>query len=90
MSWSVQLIAKPQKVVEALDAQSEKEQGQCKLEFDAALPHLKALVLENFNDSPGNEPVIHLVASGSGCVWNGKETQRSCGVKIEPVYGVLV
>lgn len=38
MSWSIKLVGKPAKVVEALDAESAKLSGQCKAEYDAALP----------------------------------------------------
>ena len=93
MSWSVSLIGKPQNVASALDAHSTKLRGQCKLEFDAALPNLKGLVLENFvgaDKSNYCEPVVILEASGSGCGIGGEQVHRSCIVSLKTNYCTLV
>jgi hypothetical protein len=88
MSWSVQFIGKPEKVVEALNAQSETMKtysGDSKAEFDAALPHLVALVNENF----GTGYPVKLVASGHG-VSGGDKPNRQLTVSLEVIYGLLV
>lgn len=36
MSWSVSFLGKPDKVVEALELESTKQTGQCKIEYDDA------------------------------------------------------
>ena len=84
MSWSVQFIGKPEKVVEALTEQSEKISGESKVEYDTALPHLIALVKENF----GSGYAIKLVASGRGSM--GEKPSRQLTVSIELIYGLLV
>ena len=87
MSWSVYYMGKPAKVAEALTAYSGQLSGQSKDEYDAALPHLAALVNQNF----GNEgELIKIAASGHGTIVNGEPTQNHCSVEITSVYGVLV
>lgn len=92
MSWSVSLIGKPANVVKALEAESAKFTDQSKVEYDAALPHLVGLVQQNFvaDESGYVEPTIKLDAAGSGYSRDGKQLQRSCRVKIEPLYTKLV
>lgn len=96
MSWSICLIGSPANVAKALDEQSVRETGQCKIEFDAALPHMKALVLENFQTmgEPYCQPIIHLEASGhgsaSGPLDDLKQIDRNCTVSIKAQYGKLV
>jgi hypothetical protein len=87
MSWSITLIGKPENIATALTAQSEKFDGQTKIEFDAALPHLVGLVSQNFANIT---PVLKLEASGHGYATNGEQVQRTCLVKIESLYGQLV
>jgi hypothetical protein len=87
MSWSVSVIGKPANVCAELGKQSEALNGQSKIEFDAALPHLLALVKENFGSI---EPTIHLRASGHGSAQEGKQVQRTCSVSIEPTWTKLV
>lgn len=86
MSWSISFIGKPEKVVEALNANSEKLSDNSKIEYDAALPHLVALVNENF----GNDYPVKLAASGSGYSVNGEQKNRNLTVSLEVVYGLLV
>jgi hypothetical protein len=97
MSWSITVIGKPENVVAALEAQSAKESGQCKIEFDDALPHLVGLVRQSFNEKPEFTPMVRLEASGSGCASSDsnapgvmRQTSRSCQVKIEQFYAKLV
>lgn len=94
MSWSVSLLGTPTAVAAALDAQSGSLSGASKDEFDAALPHLKALVLQNYlsDSAPGGytAPLIDLDASGSGSSAQGKDFQRSCTVSVKPVWKKLL
>jgi hypothetical protein len=78
----------PEKVAKALEEHGTRLQGQSKAEYDAAFPHLIALVNENFNKK--SSAFIKMSANGSGTTDNGEEIQRSCSVSIENIYGVLV
>lgn len=83
MSWSAYYIGTPDKLVEALQKQSESLIGNSKAEFDAALPHITAMIQQNKGkDKP---PVLNLAASGSA--YDG---QSSCIVKIENLGSVLL
>jgi len=88
MSWSISLIGRPDKIAAALQEQSGKLTGQSKLEFDDALPHLTALVGQNFAvDGNGYLlPLVKLEASGSGTAKGEQQVVRSCTVKVEPIY----
>jgi hypothetical protein len=92
MTWSVSFIGKPEAVVGALEKESDKLTGQCKVEFDAAKPLLVGLVKENFaaEGSGYTQGMIRLEASGSGACRDGKQLQRSCQVKLEQFWGTLV
>jgi hypothetical protein len=86
MSWSVNFIGKPEKVVEALNAQSKTiTDVNSKAEYDAALPHLVALVKETHGSGYG----VKLAASGSGYTGGDKPT-RQLAVNLEIIYGLLV
>jgi hypothetical protein len=85
MSWSIQFIGKPEKVVEALQKQSETMNGDSKVEYDAALPHLVGIVKENF----GFDTLLKIVASGHGYS-TGDKPNRTLTVNIESIYGVIV
>lgn len=83
MSWSAYYIGTPEKLVEALQKQSESLSGNCKAEFDAALPHITGLIQQNKGkDKP---PILNLASSGSA--YDG---QSSCIVKIENLGSALV
>lgn len=88
MSWSISFFGKPEKVVEALEAHSEKiGSGVSKDEYDKALPNMVALVKQNF----GNEQqLIEISASGHGYVVEGVPQNGNCSVTIKSVYGLLV
>ncbi|MGD9644298.1 MAG: hypothetical protein AB7U73_01210 [Pirellulales bacterium] len=100
MSWSFNAIGKPELIAQALEQESAKLSGQCKLEFDDALPHLTSLLRQNFaqHGSGYHEPLIEFSASGSGSaksVPDGdtvktEQMQRSCSVTIKPLYGRLL
>lgn len=95
MSWSVLLIGTPANIAKALEDESAKLDGQSKIEFDAAKPHLAALVLENFaNAEPYITPLVQLEAGGHGYATgtpdNTQQVYRTIQVKITPLYGRLV
>ena len=77
MSWSVITKGTAEEVVKHLEDQSNMLDGQSKEEFDAALPHLIALVKEN---TPGT---VNLAAFGHGVKdGEGKYYDKSCTVNI--------
>ena len=90
MSWSVTIIGHPANVGVALTAQSATLEGQSKVEFDSALPHLIALANENFNPAGMPPPVIKLAANGHGYAAGGEQKQRYFTATIEVVYATLV
>lgn len=98
MSWSVYFIGTPQKIADALEAESERiskdPDDQCRREYDAAKPSLIGLVKENFaHESAGYpQPVIQLSASGSGYreSMDGPDRYRSCFVEIKQLSGKLL
>lgn len=89
MSWSVGFVGKPENVAAALEKESGNMSGQSKAEYDAALPHLVALVKENFGPNPN---MIRITASGHGTInYDTKEQiERHCSVNIENIWGVIV
>ena len=98
MSWSVRLVGTPERLCAALEAEAAKQSGQSKLEFEAALPALKALVAQNFNNRPEGKPVVlRLVASGHGFAKenhgpNGtavEQVDRCCQVSLEAIGELL-
>jgi hypothetical protein len=89
MSWSISAIGSPSKIIERLEAESERissnPKDRSRAEFDEAKPHLIALVKQNIQSTSAQ--VISLSASGSAS-WNGDEkTHSNCAVKIEGLYG---
>lgn len=94
MSWSVTCIGTPEMIAADLDEQLRKLNGQSRLELADALPHLVALVMQNFTDTESGkeEPLVRLEASGSGSstglagTLDSRQLDRSCVVKIERFY----
>ena len=87
MSWSVLFIGKPEKVVEALNENSEKLSGYSKTEYDNALPNMVGLVQQNF----GNDAqLVKIVANGHGFIENGHPKNGTLSIEISQIYGVLV
>lgn len=83
MSWSIGFIGNPEKISEALKAHSDKIDGKSKEEYDAALPHIEALVSQNVNKD--YTPVLKVDANGSGYGEN-----NSVNVSISYLGGQLV
>lgn len=90
MSWSVSYLGKAEKIVEALQKQSETLSDYSKEEYDAALPHMVALVSRNFNKNNSDYPLIRFSASGHGSKVNGEEVESNLQMNIEHVYSLLV
>jgi hypothetical protein len=89
MSWNVSFIGKPEKVVEALKAYSEKLSGQSKVEFDSVCPGLITLAEQNFGGP--NDVLVNVTAAGHGTASaDGTQIERYCTAKLERVYGLLV
>jgi len=87
MSWSVSFFGKPEKVVEALEAYSERLSGVSKDEYDDALPNMVNLVKGNF----GNEQeLVKLSASGHGSIEGGVPVRGHLNIELTSVYGMLV
>lgn len=98
MSWSITLIGTPDRIGAALDAESLKQQGQSKVEFDAALPGLKCLLASNFDKREGaRQRVLKLKANGSGFAQTNttpegsktEEVYRCCAVSLEDIGEIL-
>jgi hypothetical protein len=88
MSWSITFVGAPENVAKALEANSAKLNGQSKEEYDAAFPHLVALVKENISQNP---VTLKVTANGSGHKnSDGTVNHRSCVASIEAWYGVIV
>ena len=86
MSWNISIIGAPENVVKALEEESGKLSGQCKVEFDGALPHLVGLVKQNFNDfarTGSRDQIIKLDAAGFGHAQGDQQIQRSCLATLE-------
>lgn len=96
MSWSVSFFGKPEAVAKALEDAGAGLTGQSRIEFDAAKPHLVALVLNNFvmEGFGYNSPaLVELSAAGSGASGGkdgAEQLQRSCSVTLKPIYGKLL
>jgi len=87
MSWSVSFFGKPEKVVEALEAYSERLSDISKQEYDSALPNMVNLVKGNFGN---DQEFVKLSASGHGQFDNGVPTRGHLNIEITSVYGMLV
>lgn len=84
------MLGTPENVSKALAAESERQTGQSKLEYDDALPHLQFLVSQNFHTENKDQALIELDASGSGYCKEDKQVQRSLSVSIKHQYRKLV
>jgi hypothetical protein len=78
MSWSINTSGTPEEVVTRLEEQSKTLGGQSKEEYDAALPHIIALVKENVGG------LINLLAWGHGNKnSDGTYQDKNCQVEIK-------
>ncbi len=90
MSWSFQGIGYPDKVIEALEADKAHHNGQYLEEYLAALPHLVALVKQNFSEPENPQPVVEIEASGTGWAREGQQVFRNCEVSIKTIWKKLL
>lgn len=91
MSWSVNIIGRPEAIAKELEARLAKmrEHEHNKVsadELEAALPHLQAIVRQNFGPT---EPVLSLSASGHGYVKDGETQYRTLVVDLKSSYATL-
>ena len=92
MSWNICIIGAPEAVATEIYAHVHKLEGQSKREYEDAVPHLAALVQQNFAsimESGYVAPIVKIQASGSGYARDGDQIQRSISVSIENFYGKL-
>jgi len=92
MSWSICIIGTPEKVAVEIFNQGHKFEGQSKIEYNDAAPHVAALVQQNFASimEPGYVvPIVKIQASGSGYARDGDQINRSISVSIDNYYGTL-
>ncbi len=67
MSWSIYSVGTPQRVIEDLNKHSQVVSGNSKEEYDKALPHLVALVGQNFGSYDSHQtPIVKFSAGGHG------------------------
>jgi hypothetical protein len=85
MSWAICIIGKPENVVAALEAQSERLSGDSKAEYDEALPHMVALVKQNQNNG-----LVRISGNGHAYLNHEKVKVGSCVVNVETLFGALV
>jgi hypothetical protein len=92
MSWNVSMIGTPEKVAIALEEHAGTLTGQSRVEYEAAAPHLAALVRQNFAQTG---MVVKVDANGSGQVQGGQaqggvDLSRSLSVKLEYSYAKIL
>lgn len=83
MSWSINFIGSPENIIRALKEKSEQLSGLSKEEYDAALPHMEALVNQNY--SKNELMYLKIDANGSGF----ENQYRGCNISITQLSGVL-
>ncbi len=89
MSWNITLIGKPANIVQALEDESQKMEGQSKVEFDSVKDHIAGIVAQNF-ETTIEQPLLKVTASGHGYAVEGEQKQRTAVVNIEALYGKVV
>lgn len=90
MSWSVSIVGTPDAIARELEAESLRQSGYSKEEFDDAKTHLVGLLSQNFKEVGQAPQILALKASGHGYKDNGVEKYRNCLVEITNVAGKLV
>lgn len=88
MSWSINLIGKPDSLIEALNANSAKLDGNSKQEYDEVLPSMIGIIKMNY--SATLPPVLQLSAAGQGYSTNGVPQHSQCSFELKPLNGILV
>ena len=90
MSWSINYIGHPDSIVDAIEKESDRLEGQSKVEFDAVKNMLACLVRQNFSNT-GPIPILHLNAHGHAYTnHEGVPAYGNCTVNLQPLHGILV
>jgi hypothetical protein len=84
MSWSINVIGKPEAVKRALARQSEQLTGQSKEEFDAAKPAIETLLDQNIENG-----VVQLDANGHASLADGAKTYGTCSVSLKTLGQIV-
>lgn len=80
MSFSVQVVGKPDAIKRTLDAESARLTGQSKEEFDAVRPALDTIL-----DQQVANGIVQLNANGHASFSNGEKTFGNVQVEIKPL-----
>lgn len=88
MSWSINLIGKPENLIEALNKHSDVLTDKSKEEYDEVLPHMIGIIKMNY--SVNAIPVMQLSANGHGYSTNGVQQHSQCHFELKPLPGSLV
>jgi hypothetical protein len=88
MSWSLVWVGTPEKIIAALDKESDRLTGQSKEEFDKVKPALVTLVEANYDKTV--TPALKLSANGHGYIENGEPKYSACNVSLENMGAALV
>ena len=83
MSWSINVIGKPDAIKRALARQSETLTGESKREFDEARPAIETLLDQNMSAEGACPYAICLDANGHGSSREGKKLYGACSVSIK-------
>jgi len=87
MSWGIALIGTPEKVIAELERFGSTLSDTSKLEFDAALPHMKALIGLNFQDN--SSALVKFNANGHGMARDGKLVSNQMQMTLDRSYDKL-
>jgi hypothetical protein len=83
MSWSLNVIGRRDQIQKELNCVSAALLGDSKREFDAAKPHLDALVQMNSNSML--DPILQLEANG-----HAGSSYSNCNVRISHLSGKVL
>lgn len=88
MSWSLVWVGTPEKIVAALEKESDRLTGTSKDEFDKVKPGLVTLVQSNYDKTV--TPALKLSANGHAYIENGEPKYSTCNVVLENLGVALV
>ena len=90
MSWGFKIVGKPEQVAAELESLGEGKQKTSK-SFRDAMPHLVALLKENFSVMPGQPEVfVSLDISHSGYTVDDRVLEGTLNVELKRIYGKVV
>jgi len=85
MSWSMYVVGTPLAIQQAISRESARLTGMSKQEFDAARPHLDALVGLNFDNASQQKRLLTFQAGGHGVSSNGVMQVSNLQVELKPL-----